>query len=153
MKTFRVTDLATGEVATEYVSEAPLVDPSNPFTDPTLYSTTVVWDSEAPHEPILPPEPLWKITKLAFRNRFSQPEKVTIEIASLDNPAALMAQRQMAAALRAYQSDVATATFIDLKRADTRAGVQALESYGLLAAGRAAVILDTVPTAEELWHG
>ncbi len=111
----------------------------------------VEWTEETP--PGAPYTGSWRITKLAFRNRFTQSEKVAIEIASLDVATAPMAQRQMAAALRAYQADVATATFIDLKRADTRAGVQALESYGLLPAGRATVILDTIPTAEELFNG
>ena len=85
----------------------------------------------------------WRITKLAFRNRFTMGEKVAMEIAALDNPAAPMAQRQQAAALRANLSDTASATYIDLTRPDTRAGVQALEAAGLLAAGRAAEILDS----------
>lgn len=83
------------------------------------------------------------ITKLAFRNRFTMAEKVTMELASLDNPGAPMAQRQQSAALRANLSDTAAAVFIDLSRADTRAGVQMLEAAGLLAAGRALEILDT----------
>lgn len=95
----------------------------------------------------------WTITKLAFRNRFTQTEKVTIEIAALDDPAAPMQQRQLAAMLRANQLDVASAQFIDLQRPDTRAGVQALEQYGLIAAGRAAEILDTEPTETEVWRG
>lgn len=105
-----------------------------------------------PAPPAPPPEPV-RITKLAFRNRFTQSEKVAIEIASLDNPAQSMQARAQAAALRASQQDVAVATFIDLTRPDTRAGVQALEAAGLLAAGRAAVILDTPPSAEEVWNG
>ena len=84
-----------------------------------------------------------RITKLAFRNRFTMAEKVAMEIASLDNPGAAMAQRQQAAALRANLADTAAAVFIDLTRADTRAGVQMLEVSGLLAAGRALEILDT----------
>lgn len=82
------------------------------------------------------------VTKLAFRNRFTQQEKVAIEIAQLDVAAAPMAQRAQAAALRASQADVQAGTYIDLDRADTRAGVQALEAAGLLAAGRALQILD-----------
>ena len=84
-----------------------------------------------------------RITKLAFRNRFTQVEKVTMEIASLDDPSAAMAQRQQAAALRANLADTAAAIWIDLTRADTRAGVQMLEAAGLLGAGRALEILDT----------
>ena len=83
-----------------------------------------------------------RITRLAFRNRFTQAEKVALELASLDNPATTMAQRQQAAAIRVYLADVAASAFVDLKRADTRAGVQSLEAAGLLAAGRALQILD-----------
>jgi hypothetical protein len=82
------------------------------------------------------------ITTLAFRNRFTRAEKVTLEMAALDNPAAAMAQRQQAAALRADLKDQESATFIDLDRPDTRAGVQALEAAGLIAEGRALQILD-----------
>lgn len=94
----------------------------------------------------------WQITKFAFRSRFTQAEKVTIEIASLDNPTAPMEQRELAAGLRAAQADQRDAAFIDLVRADTRAGVIALETAGLLAAGRAAEILDTPSTYEERYR-
>lgn len=153
MKIFRVVDLSTGEVATEYVGEEQLQDPTNPFNDSALYSTTVVWSDEAPDQPIPPHTPPALITKLAFRNRFTQAEKVGIEIASLDNPSAPMLQRAQAAALRAAQADQRDATYIDLDRADTRAGVEQLEVAGLIAAGRAAQILDTPPTEAERWHG
>ena len=83
------------------------------------------------------------ITRLAFRNRFTAAEKVALEIAQLDNPAAAMPARAQAAALRSSQADLAAATFVDLDRSDTRAGVQMLEAAGLLGAGRALVILDT----------
>ena len=90
-----------------------------------------------------------RITRLAFRNRFTTPEKVALEIAGLDDPAAPMPARAQAAALRANQADLAAATFVDLDRPDTRAGVQMLEAAGLLAAGRALVILDAPVTTEE----
>lgn len=86
--------------------------------------------------------PTSRITRLAFRNRFSQAEKVALELASQHDPAASMPAKQTAAALRAYLADVAAATFIDLARADTRAGVQYLETATLLGAGRALEILD-----------
>lgn len=86
--------------------------------------------------------PTSKVTRLAFRNRFTQPEKVMLEMAALDDPTAPMPSRQQAAALRAHLADVAAATFIDLARADTRAGVQYLETAGLLGEGRALEILD-----------
>ncbi len=93
--------------------------------------------------------PSARITRLAFRNRFNQAEKVTLELASLDNPAGTLAARQQAAALRAYLADVAAATFIDLLRDDTRAGVQFLETATLLAPGRALQILDAPVQPDE----
>ena len=89
------------------------------------------------------------ITVLAFRNRFTQSEKIAIEIAALDNPAAAMPQRAQSAALRANQLDVQAANYIDLDRTDTRAGVQALEAATILAAGRALEILDAPIVAHE----
>ena len=91
---------------------------------------------------VLPPSvPDTVITKLAFRQRFTPTERVTIEIASLDDPAASMQARQLAATLRSSQVDLAAAKWIDLTRPDTITGVQTLEAFGLLGAGRAAEIL------------
>ena len=84
-----------------------------------------------------------RITKLAFRNRFTKAEKAGIEFAALDDPTAPIAQRQQAAALRADLKDQEQATFIDLDDEDTRTGVLTLEAVGLIAAGRAVEILDT----------
>lgn len=95
----------------------------------------------------LPPQT--QITKLAFRNRFTQGEKVGLEIAALDNPAAAMPARAQAAALRATNADLAAATYIDLQRPETRAGVLMLEAAGLLAEGRALEILDAPVLPEE----
>ena len=105
------------------------------------------YQAPAPAPPPVP-EPQ-RITRLAFRNRFTAAEKVALEIAALDNPAAAMPARAQAAALRANQADLAAATFVDLQRADTRAGVQMLEAAGLLAAGRALQILDAPVEAHE----
>lgn len=84
-----------------------------------------------------------RITKLAFRNRFTKAEKAGIEFAALDDPTASIAQRQQAAALRADLKDQEQATYIDLDDPDTRTGVLTLEAVGLIAAGRALEILDT----------
>ena len=94
-----------------------------------------------------------RITRLAFRNRFTQSEKVAIEIAQLDNPLATMPQRAQAAALRSSQADVSAATYIDLDRLDTRSGVQALEAAGILASGRALIILDDPIQETEKYQG
>jgi hypothetical protein len=93
--------------------------------------------------------PATRITRLAFRNRFSQAEKVALELAALDDPAATLVQRQQAAAIRVHLADVSASTFIDLGRDDTRAGVQALETGGLIGAGRALEILDAPVEAHE----
>lgn len=99
-----------------------------------------------------PPGPV-RITQFAFRSRFTQAEKIVIELASLDVPDGSMASRQAAAQMRVWLADIAAAQFIDLNYALTRDGVQALESYGLIAAGRALEILDTGPTADEVPNG
>lgn len=83
-----------------------------------------------------------RITRLAFRNRFTSAEKMALEMAALDDPTAAMAQRQQAAAIRVHLADVVAGTFIDLGSQDARAGVQALEAGGLLTEGRALEILD-----------
>lgn len=90
-----------------------------------------------------------RITRLAFRNRFTQAEKVMLELAGVDDATAPMAQRQQSAAIRVYLADVEASAFVDLARADTRAGVQSLEAAGLLAPGRALQILDAPVQAHE----
>lgn len=95
-----------------------------------------------PAPPPSPPLPLPHITKLAFRNRFSTGEKVLIDLASIDDPNAPMPARQQAAAVRVSLADAAAASYIDLSREDTRAGVLMLETAGILGVGRALQILD-----------
>jgi hypothetical protein len=107
----------------------------------------------APPQPEPSQQPPRLVSKFAFRSRFTQAEKAAIELASLDNPAADMQQRVLAASLRASQNDMAVATFVDLNHPATRQGVQALEQYGLLAPGRAAEILDAEVTESERWNG
>jgi hypothetical protein len=93
--------------------------------------------------------PATRVTRLSFRNRFTQAEKVALELAALDDPAATPAQRQQAAAIRVYLSDVNAATFIDLSSDGTRDGVEALEAGGLIGVGRALEILDAPVQAHE----
>lgn len=83
-----------------------------------------------------------RVTRLAFDNRFTQAERINIDLSSIDNPTGTLAARQQAASLRDMRTQVNNATFIDLDRADTRAGVQQLETSGLIGVGRAAQILD-----------
>ncbi len=115
--------------------------------------------AEHNHELFLPaapppvPQGVRHVTKLAFRRRFTREEKAAIELAAVDDPSAPLPQRLAAAAVRADLADQSQAIYIDLKRPDTRAGVQALESVGLIAAGRAAQILDAEPTEIEVYRG
>lgn len=105
---------------------------------------------EVPADPPPAPAPVdpavWHITKLAFRSRFTAAERAAITLAARQATA-------QGAAVQSYLDDVQAATYIDLQRPDTRAGVMGLEAAGLLAAGRAAAILDTTPTEQELFRG
>lgn len=148
MNHFRATH-ASGEVA-EY--DADLPQPEHLTSDWRLESISVASSTPDPEAQPAPVQPI-KITKLAFRNRFTQAEKVGIEIASLDDPAAAMQSRAAAASLRSNQADIAAASHIDLNYQDTRTGVGALEAYGLIAAGRATAILDTPPNESEMFNG
>lgn len=125
--------------------EPPMLSETTTIGEMRANFTGRAWVTLPYFEPAPPPPPVpepQRITRLAFRNRFTQGEKVMLEMSALDDPAAPMAQRQQAATMRAYMADVNAATFIDLDRDDTRAGVQALEAAGLLASGRALEILD-----------
>lgn len=110
------------------------------------------FEPPAIEEPPIVSEPR-RITNLAFRNRFTTAEKIALELAAADDPAAPLNERQMAAALRANMKDADAAKFIDLDRADTRAGVLQLEQLGLIAEGRANVILDAAITDMERYDG
>ena len=106
----------------------------------------------APPPPPAPPAPNLgtRITKLAFRQRVGAQALAAIELAAVHNPAAPAPVQQLAVSLRVMLADVQAATFIDLARPDTRAGVQSLEAAGLLPAGKAAEILDTPVQAAEV---
>ena len=131
-----------GRVVAVVETSSPLEGASNVLLD--SLDESILGHTHADGE-FTPPAPVpvrRLITRLAFDNRFTQAESVALEIAQLDDPAASMPARQAAAALRASQRKVDRARYIDLDRPDTRAGVEALETAGLLAAGRALEILD-----------
>ena len=75
------------------------------------------------------------ITRLAFLSRFTDEEAISLDLASIGATVE-------AASLRRYMAKVNAASFIDLSREDTRAGVLALEQAGILGEGRALEILD-----------
>lgn len=78
-----------------------------------------------------------RITKLAFKQRFTQDERIAIRAASETIPQ-----------VYDFQDLVNSATFIDLSRPDTIAAVNAIEQLGLIEAGRASIILG--PPVEEI---
>jgi len=83
-----------------------------------------------------------KITKLAFRNRFTFSEKVLIETAAEGD-----------ATVRVLLKDQEAATFIDLARLDTQQGVQLLVSKNLITAERSDAILSISIQPEEAFNG
>ena len=117
-------------------------------------SAVVIKDYTPPPPVIEPPAPeLRHITKLAFRNRFTMKEKVAIELAGNINPNDPVQKQQLAATVRASNADISASTYIDLDRPDTRAGVESMEEFGLLAAGRADEILDNPVQDFERYKG
>lgn len=84
-----------------------------------------------------------RITPFAFRDRFTQAEKVLIDIASIDDPSVSMENRCLAAAIRVNLADLAVAFEVDLDHPGTRKGVLDLYSAGILKHGRPEEILDS----------
>lgn len=116
----------------------------------------LVWQAEGnTPDPMIavvtPPARRW-ITRLAFFNRFTITEQVTLELGSVDNPNASMAQRQLEATLRVFIRNVNSSTYIDLDRADVVQGVNTLATYGLITAARATEILTATLKPEEVYH-
>jgi len=77
----------------------------------------------------VPPAPR-RITRLAFRNKFTGAEKIAIYTAA-----------ESSVQIRVWLDDLNAAEFVDLDYPATVAGVQALEAGGLIGEGRAAAIL------------
>lgn len=135
-----VTALGEGSaVVPDWVQLGATLNECNLWSNPEVIGTTgglvVVQAPVARH-----------ITQLAFLSRFTDAEAVGIDLASLG-------ATPQAAAMRRYQSKVSAASYIDLDRADTRDGVQALELLGLLAVGRASEILDSEVAPHEQYRG
>lgn len=86
-----------------------------------------------------------KITKLAFRERFTLAEQVGIKAAEIGSG-------QVALTLQVLEDYATAATYIDLSRTDTQTEVATLVSLGLLTQDRATAILTTPPTAIELYQ-
>jgi hypothetical protein len=131
MSTYQVTN--GGEVTNTIVAGADFMLSQYPDGNYTLVP-----------EPLAEPSPeARKITRLAFLSRFTDAEAITLDLAS-------QGATVEAATMRRYLSKVNAATYIDLDRGDTRAGVIALEGAGILGAGRALVILDAPVQPDEV---
>lgn len=83
-----------------------------------------------------------KLSKLGFRNRFTFQEKVAIEEAAVSD-----------AQVRVLLKDQDSATYIDVSRQDTIAGVNMLVGKQLLTAERAESILSTTILPTEIYNG
>jgi hypothetical protein len=81
----------------------------------------------------------WRISKFAFRSRFTMAEMTGIFTAAQSNMT-----------VQVLMQNQALVNFVDLSRSDTQAGVMALVAFGLITSARATAILTTPPAAIEL---
>lgn len=142
MRRYTVRDGTTGDTLLVYQHDTELVFDQWPGCTQTFVEV------DSPVVPVYTGS--WRITRYAFRNRFTEDEKTDIEIAALDVPTAPTLNRRRAAALRVWMQDILAADNIDLQMAAVRDGLTKLEQFGLLAAGRATAIGDAVPDPSEL---
>jgi hypothetical protein len=137
MSTWLVNNRITGAVVYAYTADEPTEWPGMEFA--TCNHVAEI--------PVIPPPPSRRVTKLQFRNLFTTAEKVAIDFAALDNPSADTTTRIQSASLRVFLEDLNSATpdpdgtSIDLDDPRAVAGVNALESFGFIATGRATEIL------------
>lgn len=83
-----------------------------------------------------------KITRLALLNRFTDLELAYYETALASS-----------IPLKILDKKLFAATYIDLARSDTMAGINALVSAGILTQNRANAVLSTEPTELEVYKG
>lgn len=88
------------------------------------------------------PELGTRITKLAFKQRMTQAERVAIRNAAKENDL-----------VYDFQDLLDSATFVDLKRQDTIDGVNQLAQAGLLTEARAEEILTAPVSQDEVYRG
>lgn len=114
-----------------------------------------IFDPESGHF-TAPPPPRW-ISRLAFLNRLGD-AYIAIELAAEpptrntdETDAAFLQRRQVAATLRTLLAKVNSSKYIDLGRADLRAGLLQIEALHLLPAGGALNILNAEILPEEAY--
>lgn len=82
------------------------------------------------------------ITKLAFKQRLTQEERIAIREAAKMNPV-----------VEDFQDLLSDATFVDLTRPDTVSAVNQLASVGLIDPSRVDIILNYPIQSHELYRG
>lgn len=120
-------------------------EPNLSYTTLDTFPTQPAWiDPDPVQDPPPPPPPAAArlISVSALWARATTAEKIALEMASIDNPAASIQVRQFAAGIRVWIRDSNLLSSFNLEDAANRAGIQALESAGILGAGRALEILD-----------
>jgi hypothetical protein len=99
------------------------------------------------------PPPLRRlITKYAFRSRFTQTEKEDLELAAAHNPADTAPAKRQAARIRLWMEDIRSADYIDLDDQRIINGVNAMETAGIVASGRADIILGDPIEEDERYY-
>ena len=83
-----------------------------------------------------------KMTKLGFKHRFTQPERIAIRQAAASNPVVFD-----------FQDLLDSATYIDIGRQDTIDAINQLEQFGLIGEGRSAEILSPPVLEIEQYNG
>ena len=141
-----------GGTAADGLRTVPTAPPSQSTTttegEPRANWAGTAWVMRPYVAPLPEPEPeppyvARDVSRKAFLSRFTDPEAVQIDLASIGATVE-------AAQVRRYLSKVNAAQHIDLAEDETRTGVQTLEAAGLLKPGRALVILDTPIEPKEL---
>ncbi len=140
-------DLVDNVISADSIERAQMFYPEHECIEAGLLGPGFIRINGEFVQPTPPEHPkIYKISRLAFMNRFTDLEAINIDMASRGETLA-------AATLRRHLSKVENAEYIDLERADTRSGVLAMEEFGLLAAGRALEILNTPAAEHEIFKG
>lgn len=116
-----------------YVGSLPWVFNGDPALSADISNECVSVDGSITgfEQIIVPPNaPNAVLSVLDFRNRFTMAEKVAIYTAA-----------QASIEIQVWLADLAAAVEVNLSHMQTIQGVQALEQFGLIGAGRAAQIL------------
>lgn len=111
--------------------------PQNDIDDPYTIKWAAWLSAGGQYSSIITSAAEIALTKLAFRRRFTQPERIAIDNAP-DNAAL---PYEVRAAIKSMSKDLELADEIDLTDSELATGIQFLVQVGLLTSGRAAEIL------------